>query len=65
MPDRVHAFVWTKRPINNLLVMALRDWASRHDYTALVAFAWDYVLPLLEVEYTQEDYTQVLYSRGE
>jgi GNAT superfamily N-acetyltransferase len=63
-PDRLHAFVWTKRPINNLLIMALRDWASRHDYAVLVTFAWDYVLPLLEVEFAQEDYTQVLYSRG-
>jgi ribosomal protein S18 acetylase RimI-like enzyme len=63
-PERVHAFVWSKRPINNLLVMALRDWAARHDYAAVVTFAWDYVLPLLEVEFEQEAYTQVLYSRG-
>jgi GNAT superfamily N-acetyltransferase len=63
-PERVHAFVWSKRPINNLLVMAVRDWAARHDYAAVVAFAWDYVLPLLEVEFEQEAYTQVLYSRG-
>jgi hypothetical protein len=63
-PERVHAYVWSKRPINSLLVVALRDWASRHDYTALATFAWDYVLPLLEVEFEQEDYTQALYTRG-
>jgi hypothetical protein len=63
-PERVHAFVWSKRPMNNLLAMALRDWAARHDYMAVVTFAWDYVLPLLEVEFEQETYTQVLYSRA-
>jgi len=62
-PERAHTFVWSRRPINNLLVMALRDWAARHNYTALVTFAWDYVLPLLEVEYEVEGGAQVLYSR--
>ncbi len=63
-PDRVHAYIWSRRPINNLLIMALRDWTARHDYTALVAFAWDYVLPLLEVEYEADGAPQVLYSRA-
>jgi GNAT superfamily N-acetyltransferase len=63
-PERVQAFVWSKRPINNLLVMALRDWAARHDYAAVVTFAWDYVLPLLEVEFEQDNYTQYLYNRA-
>lgn len=63
-PEHVHAFVWTKRPINNLLVMALQDWAAQHDYDAIITFAWDYVLPQLEVDFEQLDYTQVLFSRG-
>jgi GNAT superfamily N-acetyltransferase len=63
-PQRVHASVWTKRPINSLLVMALRDWASRHDYEAVVTFVWDYALPLLEVETREEGYTQTLYTQA-
>ncbi len=63
-PDHVHAYVWTKRPINSLLVVALQDWAAQHDYEAIIVFAWDHVLPLLEVDFEQMDYTQVLYSRG-
>lgn len=62
-PDRVHVFMWAKRPINNLLMVALRDWAARHDYRTLVAFVWDYVLPLLEIDYTPDGYTQYLYAR--
>lgn len=62
-PARVHAYVWTKRPINSLLVMALRDWASRHDYDSLITFAWDYVLPLLEIDLAEQGETQYLYSR--
>ncbi len=62
-PTQVHAFVWTKRPVNSLLIMALRDWATRQDYTTLVTFAWDYVLPLLEVDLAEQGETQYLYSR--
>jgi len=62
-PARVHAYVWTKRPINSLLVMALRDWAARHDYETLLTFAWDYVLPLLEIDLTEQGDVQYLYSR--
>lgn len=61
--DRVHAFVWTRRPINSLLLMALRDWAAQHDYREIAAFVWDYVLPQLEVDTARDPYTQVLYSR--
>ncbi len=61
-PARVHAYVWTKRPIKGLLVMTLCDWASRHDYEEIVSFAWDYALPMLEMDVTREDYTQHLYS---
>lgn len=63
-PARVHAYVWTKRPLNMLLVMALRDWAAQHDYAEIVTFIWDYILPQLEVDTARQDYTQVLYSRG-
>jgi GNAT superfamily N-acetyltransferase len=63
-PERVHAWVWTKRPVSSLMVMALRDWAARHNYAALVTFVWDYTLPLLEVDFEQDGYTQALYSRG-
>ncbi len=64
VPERVHAFLWTKRPLNNLLTMALLDWSARHEYTQVVTFAWDYVRPLLEVETETEAYSQVLYSQG-
>lgn len=64
LPERVHVFLWTKRPINSLLLMALRDWAAQHDFTELAAFVWDYVLPQLEIDTVREDYGQVLYSRG-
>jgi hypothetical protein len=62
-PAHVHVFLWTKRPINNLLMVALRDWAARHNYDTLITFAWDYVLPMLEVDMTPGDYTQHLYTR--
>lgn len=64
LPGRVHAFLWTRRPVNNLLVMALRDWAARHEYAEIMTFVWDYVLPMLEVETTPGGSSQVLYSRG-
>jgi GNAT superfamily N-acetyltransferase len=63
LPTRVHTWVWTRRPINNLLVMALRDWSARHNYTEIVTFVWDYVHPLLEVETVSDNYGQVLFSR--
>jgi GNAT superfamily N-acetyltransferase len=63
-PARVHVFLWTRRPITSLLVMALRDWASQHNYEELVTFAWDHVLPALEVDAEPEGYTQYLYARG-
>ncbi|HML24262.1 MAG TPA: GNAT family N-acetyltransferase [Aggregatilinea sp.] len=63
-PERVQVFMWTKRPINNLLMVALRDWAARHNYHTLVTFVWDYVLPLLEIDYTPDGYTQHLYARS-
>ncbi len=63
-PENVHAFVWAKRPINNLLVMALQDWAALHDYDSIITFAWDYVLPQIETEFEQLEHTQVLYNRG-
>lgn len=64
-PDHVHAYVWTKRPVTPLLVMALQDWADQHDYQAIIAFVWDHVLPKLEVDFEQMDYTQVLYHLAE
>ncbi|NLX11814.1 MAG: GNAT family N-acetyltransferase [Chloroflexi bacterium] len=63
-PSRVHVYLWSKRPINHLLVMALRDWAARQGYETLVAFAWDYVIPLLEVDAAPDGYNQVLYERA-
>ena len=45
-------------------MMALRDWAARQNYEALVTFVWDYALPLLEVDAQLGGYTQVLYARG-
>lgn len=63
MPARAHVYLWTKRPINSLLMMALRDWAARHDYEALVTFVWDYTLPLLEIDTQPGDYAQALYAR--
>lgn len=63
-PERVHVFLWTRRPINSLLVTALRDWAARHDYTEIITFVWDYVRPLLEVDAAEDGGTQYLYSRG-
>ncbi len=62
-PDRVHAYVWTKRPISPLLLMALRDWAAQQDYAAITAFVWDVILPQLEVDAERLPYTQVMYSR--
>ena len=62
-PARVHAYVWSRRPLSALLVMALRDWAAQHDYEEVVTFVWDVVLPQLEVETTPTGVTQVLYSR--
>lgn len=62
-PTRVHVFCWSRRPVNNLLIMALRDWAARHDYATLVTFVWDYVIPAMEVEITPDGYTQHLYAR--
>lgn len=61
-PARVHAFLWSRRPANSLLVMTLADWAARHNYREMVTFVWDYVQPTLEGEVEQTDYTQVLYS---
>ncbi len=63
-PSRVHVFLWTKRPINNLMMMVVRDWAARRGYATLVAFAWDYVIPMLEVDTEPDGYTQHLYERG-
>jgi len=63
-PAQVHAFVWTKRPINNLLMVALRDWAARHNYETIVTFAWDYVIPMLEIDFETDGYTQHLYERA-
>jgi GNAT superfamily N-acetyltransferase len=62
-PARVHVFLWTRRPINSLLVVALRDWAALHDYEEMAGFAWDYVRPMLEVEMQEEGDSQYLYSR--
>lgn len=61
-PEQVHVFMWTKRPLNNLLMVALRDWALRHNYGTLVTFVWDVTLPLLEIDYEPEGYTQQLYA---
>jgi GNAT superfamily N-acetyltransferase len=63
-PERVHAFVWSRRPVKGLLVMALCDWALRHDYREIVSFAWDVTLPLLEMDFKREGDPQYLYSRA-
>ncbi len=63
-PKQVDVFLWTRRPINSLLVMVLRDWAARRDYDTLSAFAWDYVIPALEVDTESDGYTQHLYERA-
>ncbi len=63
-PARVHAYVWTKRPITPLLIMALRDWAAQHEYAEIASFIWDVVLPQLEVDTVRGDHAQVMYSRG-
>lgn len=62
-PERVHAFVWTKRPIKGLLMMTLCDWALRHDYREIVTFVWDFTLPLLEMDFKRQGNAQYLYSR--
>ncbi len=64
VPERVHLYLWTKRPLNSLLLMAVRDWAAQHDYREIVTFVWDYVLPQLELETEQLPHTQYLYSRA-
>lgn len=63
LPARVHAFVWSKRPVKGLLIMTLCDWAQRHDYSEVVSFAWDFTLPLLEMDFKREGAVQYLYSR--
>lgn len=63
LPARVHAFVWSKRPVKGLLIMALCDWAQRHDYSEIASFAWDFTLPLLEMDFKREGAAQYLYSR--
>ena len=64
MPERVHLYLWTKRPLSGLLLMAVRDWAAQHDYSEIVTFAWDYVLPQLEIDTERLPHTQHLYSRS-
>lgn len=61
-PESVHCWLWTRRPMNPLLMMALRDWAAQHEYAALRTFAWDLVLPALEVDYEPDGPTQHLYA---
>ncbi|MBN1678886.1 MAG: GNAT family N-acetyltransferase [Anaerolineae bacterium] len=61
-PAQVHAFVWSRRPLNALVIMALRDWAAQHDYKTIAAFAWDYVIPILEIDTQSDGYTQHLYA---
>jgi len=63
-PTRVHVYLWAKRAINPLLVMAMLDWAARSNYETLVVFVWDYVLPMLEVDTQPDGYSQVLYARS-
>jgi len=63
-PQRVHAFIWSRRPISPLLVMALRDWATHHDYAELMTFAWDHVLAQIDAEPDSEPATQHLYARA-
>jgi ribosomal protein S18 acetylase RimI-like enzyme len=63
-PDRLHVYLWTKRPVNSLLIMALRDWAIKHDYATLVTFVWDYVIPALEIDTEPDGYSQQLYERA-
>jgi GNAT superfamily N-acetyltransferase len=63
-PERVHVYCWSKRPLNSLLLMALRDWAARHDYETLLAFVWDFVLPSMEIETASAGPAQYLYARG-
>lgn len=64
LPARVHAFVWSKRPVKGLLVMTLCDWARRHNYSEIISFAWDFTLPLLEMDFERAGAMQHLYSRG-
>ncbi len=64
MPERVHLYLWTKRPLSGLLLMAVRDWAAQHDYSQIVTFVWDYMLPQLEIETERLPHTQHLYSRS-
>jgi GNAT superfamily N-acetyltransferase len=63
IPTRVHAFVWSKRPVKGLLVMTLCDWAQRHSYSEIISFAWDFTLPLLEMDFERAGAMQHLYSR--
>ncbi|MBN1202503.1 MAG: GNAT family N-acetyltransferase [Anaerolineae bacterium] len=60
---RLHVYLWTRRPFNNLLMVVLRDWAARNDYESLAVFVWDYMLPQIEVEMQPDGYTQHLYVR--
>lgn len=62
-PEVAQVFVWTRRPINNLVVLVLRDWAARHGYKSLRTFAWDYQVPALEIDVTPLEYAQHLYAR--
>lgn len=63
-PQRVHAFIWSRRPISPLLVMALRDWATHHGYEELISFAWDHVIAQVDAEPAPEPYIQHLYARA-
>jgi GNAT superfamily N-acetyltransferase len=63
-PSRVHVYLWTRRPMNTLLMVVLRDWAARRNFTSLAAYVWDYVLPALEIEGEPDGHTQHLYSRA-
>lgn len=62
-PEQVHVWLWTKRPVNHLMLVALRDWVARQGYKSMVTYAWDYVMPTLELEFEEQPYTQHLYAR--
>jgi hypothetical protein len=55
--------VWSKRPVKGLLIMTLCDWARRHNYSEIISFAWDFTLPLLEMDFERAGAMQQLYSR--
>lgn len=59
-PGDVHLACWSSRPLStsNLLMTAIRDWAHRNGYPALVSYAMQADLALLGSDVQQTPFTQ-------